>query len=140
MDQIGFYTQQISDFVGVRTWPTGYFLSLIDSTKEADKGNIRSFTAQVNCLFRQMLPFPLTRAQEWGYAFLCWPWPLFHRQLRRRCSSGWPEELLPLRHLPGDSMSNLTVAPLAARAYRLSRRDFFELSDDQRPSRAFLIA
>lgn len=53
---------------------------------------------------------------------------------------GYPEELLPLRHLPGDSLSNLTVAPLAARAYRLSRRHFLELSDDQRPSKAFLIA
>lgn len=108
--------------------------------KEADKGNIRSFTAHIQCFFGQcshclsLVPktgatpsfvgLDLSFVASYGDAVLL----------------DGPEEPLPLCHLPGDSLSNLTVASLAARAYRLSRRHFFELLDDQRPSKAFLIA
>lgn len=120
---------------GVRIWPTGYFfLSLIRLRKQtkatSEVSRPRSSAFSVNALVPKTGATPsfvgldLSFVASYGDAVLL----------------GDPEELLPLRHLPGDSLSNLTVAPLAARAYRLSGRHFFELSDNQRPSKAFLVA
>ncbi len=56
---VGFYWTKsafIPDFVGVRVWTIGYYLSLMDSAQEADKGNIRSFTAQIKCFFGKCSP------------------------------------------------------------------------------------
>lgn len=56
---VGFYWTKsafIPDFVGVRVLTTGYYLSLMDSAQEADKGNIRSFTAQIKCFFGKCSP------------------------------------------------------------------------------------
>lgn len=102
--------------------------------KEADKGNIRSFTAQIQCFFGQC-SHCLSLVPKTGAT------PSFvGLDLSFVASYGDAVLLDGPDHLPGDSLSNLTVAPLAARAYRLSRRHFFELLDDQRPSKAFLIA
>ena len=76
-----------------------------------------------------MLSLPLTRAQDWGYAFRSCLWPLFLCRLWQHYPSGQSEEFLLPCYLPGDSLSNLTVAPLAARAYGSSCRHFFGISD-----------
>lgn len=56
LDQTGYYNQQIPDFVGVRPYGGGYFLSLMDSAVATDKPNIRRFTANIKCLFGKCSP------------------------------------------------------------------------------------